>query len=282
MSLFTALGRVVERPEPFAYYTSPQLWNDPHISKGMLEAHLNPDHDVASYRGEFIDKAVAWIVSRFGVSEETRICDFGCGPGLWTTRLAEQGAIVTGIDLSERSIHYAQDTAKDRDLSIRYILQDYLRFSSNDRFDLILMISQDFSVLSPSQRRTLLRVFRSHLSEGGALLVDVASLLQFSQAKEKMNYEFCSEGGFWSPGPHHVFTSSFKYEPECLLCSKYVIVERSREFEIYTWSQCYSVESLKEVFEENGLKILQCLSDVSGTPLKEESPTIAIVAGRST
>jgi SAM-dependent methyltransferase len=282
MSLFAALGRIVDRPEPFAYYTSPQLWNDPHISKGMLEAHLNPNHDVASYRGEFIDTAVAWIASRFGVSEKTRICDFGCGPGLWTTRLAERGAIVTGIDLSKRSIRYAQDTAKNQDLSIRYILQDYLQFSSNDRFDLILMISQDFSVLSPSQRKALLQVFRSHLSEGGALLLDVASLLQFSQAKEKTKYEFCSEGGFWSPGPHHVFTSSFKYEAEHLLCSKYVVVERSREFEICVWSQCYGVESLNEVFEENGLQILQCLSDVSGTPLEEESPTIAIVAGRPT
>ena len=282
MSLFTTLGKMVERPEPFSYYTSPQLWNGPHISKAMLDAHLNPDHDAASYRGELIDKAIAWIASRFNISNKATVCDFGCGPGLWTAPLAEEGAIVTGIDLSERSIRYAQDAARDRNLSIRYILQDYLQFSSDNRFDLILMISQDFSVLSPSQRKALLRIFRAHLSEGGALLLDVASIVQFSQAKEKTEYEFCSGGGFWSPGPHHVFTSSFKYEPERLLCTKYAIVEKSREFEIYTWNQCYSAESLQETFEENGLQILQCLSDVSGTPLREDSPQIAIVAGRST
>jgi SAM-dependent methyltransferase len=196
--------------------------------------------------------------------------------------LAEKGAIVTGIDLSERSIRYAQDTAKERNLSIRYILQDYLQFSSDNRFDLILMISQDFSVLSPSQRKALLQTFRSHLSDGGALLLDVASMVQFNQAKEKTKYEFCSGGGFWSPGPHHVFTSSYRYELERLLCSKYAIVEKGRGFEMYIWNQCYSSESLKETFEENGLQILQCFSDVSGTPFNEDSPTIAVVAGRST
>ena len=64
-TLFTQLENAIRKPRPFEYYTSPVLWNDPHISKGMLEAHLNPDHDAASYRREFIDKASEWIAKRF-------------------------------------------------------------------------------------------------------------------------------------------------------------------------------------------------------------------------
>ena len=282
MQLFGALERIIRRPEPFEHYDSPQLWNDPHISKGMLDAHLDPNHDAASFRKVFIDQSVDWMASRFRISGETRICDFGCGPGLWTTRFAERGAIVTGVDLAERSIRYAQDVAKEKNLAIRYVLQDYLQFSSDDRFDLITMIAGDFSVLSPEQRKTLLRTFRTLLSEDGSLLLDVASMECFHEATEKTEYEFSSAGGFWSSGPHHVFTCRFKYERERLVCDKYTVVETDREIETYIWNQCYSVESLKEVFKENGLKIVECFSDVAGSPLKDDSRVIAVVAMNST
>jgi hypothetical protein len=143
------------------------------------------------------------------------------------------------------------------------------------------MIHGDFSVLSPEQRKALLQTFRKLLSEDGILLLDVASMARFREATEDTDYEFSSVGGFWSSEPHHVFTSSFKYEREHLLCDKYTVVEKDREIEIYTWNQCYSIESLKEIFEENGLKIVECFSDVSGTPLKADSRGIAVVAMKS-
>jgi len=281
MKLFEELARIVRRPIPFEYYTSPQLWNDPHISKGMLDAHLDPDHDVASLRKEVIDKAVDWMASHFNVSAKTGICDFGCGPGLWTTRFAEMGAIVTGVDLSERSIRYAQNVANEKNLAIRYVLQDYLQFSTDERFDLITMIYGDFSVLSPDQRKAILQTFRRLLSEHGKLLLDVASMECFREATESTDYEFRSAGGFWSSEPHHVFTSSFKYEREHLLCDKYTVVDKDRKIEIYTWNQCYDVESLKKVFEENGLRITECYSDVAGTPLSNDTRVIAVVAVKS-
>ena len=70
----------------------------------MLEYHLNESIDVSSRNKNFIERSVEWIVSHFGVDKNTEIADFGCGPGLYTTRLAERGAIVTGIDFSENSL----------------------------------------------------------------------------------------------------------------------------------------------------------------------------------
>lgn len=282
MKLFAELERILRRPKPFEYYTSPQLWNDQHISKGMLDAHLDPSHDAASFNTEFIDRSVDWISSRFIVPGKTRICDFGCGPGLWTTRFAERGAVVTGVDLSERSIHYARAMAKQKNLGIRYVLGDYLQLSLDDQFDLITMIGGDFSVLSPDQRRALLRTFRALLPEEGALLLDVASMAQWREAVERTQYEFSSAGGFWSSAPHHVFTSTYKYEQENLLCDKYTLIEESRVLEIYVWNQCYNTESLKELFGENGFQIREFLSDVAGTPLEDDTRWIAVVALEST
>lgn len=282
MIFFDELERTTRKPKPFEHYTSPLLWNDPHISKGMLKAHLDSEHDAASYRAEFIDKAIDWITARFKISKETRILDFGCGPGLWTTRFAEVGATVTGIDLSERSIRYAKQTAIKKNLSIRYILQDYLKFSMSEHFDMITMISYDFSVLSPEQRKKLLITFETLLTENRVVLLDVSSLANFHKATEKTDYEYFPASGFWSSEPHHVFKNSFKYERENLLCDKYTVVEKEREFEIYTWNQCYSVEYLQRLFEENGLKIIEFLSDVAGEPLRDDSQGIAVLAMKST
>ena len=120
MKLFEALEQIHKRPKPFEFYTTPNFWNDPHISKGMLEAHLDPSHDAASYRHETIEKSVDWITAQFNLTEDTSICDFGCGPGMWTTRFADRGANVTGVDVSERSLRYARETAQKKNLEIRY------------------------------------------------------------------------------------------------------------------------------------------------------------------
>ncbi len=278
MTVFDELQRVFRRPRPFEYYTSPQLWNDPHISKGMLEAHLDQSHDAASSRTEFIDSAVEWISSRFIVPGRTPICDFGCGPGLWTTRFAERGALVTGIDLSERSISYARDTAIAKGLDIRYVLGDYLQCSPDGTFDLITMIAGDLSALSPHQTRTLLQTFRSLLSEGGALLLDVASMEQWQEATENTEHEFFASGDFWSPVPHHVLTNSYKYAAEGLLGKKYTVVEETRTFEIYTWNQCYTTESLSRLFKESGFQVTEFLSDIAGTPFRDDSRWVAVIA----
>lgn len=51
------LNYMKNRPEEYEA-DSEMLWNDEHISKGMLEAHLNPDIDAASRKHEFISESV--------------------------------------------------------------------------------------------------------------------------------------------------------------------------------------------------------------------------------
>ena len=281
MPMFDELNRILKRPAPFEFYTSATLWNDPHISKGMLAAHLDSSNDAASYKSEFIDRAVEWMASRFGISKGTRVCDFGCGPGNWTRRFAALGAVVTGLDFSERSIRHAEDATAQANLAVRYVLGDYLQFSTQERFDLITMISRDFSVLSPEQRSGLLQTFAELLSNDGRVILDVSSLATFRDRTEGVSIETPSPGSFWSPHRHHLFTIQYKYDREHLACGKYVLLEPDRETEIYVWDQCYTVESLEGLFGENGLQIADCYSDVSGEALTDDAPAIAVVAGKS-
>ncbi len=276
--MFEELERINARPKPFEFYTASDLWTDEYTSEQMLKYHLNEDVDLSSRNSAFIDRSVDWIASHFNVGAGTRIADFGCGPGLYATRLAQRQADVTGIDFSKRSIQYAQQTATKEGLSIHYLNQNYLEFETNDRFHLILMIMCDFCALSPTQRKRILTKFHTLLGQGGSILLDVYSLNAFERRTEAALYKANLLDGFWSPNKYYGFQNTFKYEKEKVVLDKYTIVEAGRRRTIYNWLQYFSPDTLEKEFTECGFVIQEILSDVAGTPFESKADEFAVVA----
>jgi len=279
--MFKELKEINSRPSPFQFYTADELWTNEHTSKQMLEYHLNESIDVSSRNKIFIESSVEWIVSHFGVDNKTEIADFGCGPGLYTTRLSKRGAIVTGIDFSESSLKYAKQAADKEGLKINYVHANYLEFETSKSFDLITMIMCDFCALSPEQRKIILSKFSSLLKPGGSVLIDVYSLNSYNQKEESATYELNQLNGFWSPEDYYCFVNTFKYDKENVILDKYTIIEESRKRIVYNWLQYFSKDSLQNEFEENGFKVEGMYSDVAGTTFNHESVEIAIVANKS-
>ena len=275
--MFTELKEINSRPVPFQFYTADELWANEHTSKQMFEYHLNESIDVSSRNKSFIERSVEWIVSHFGVNGKTTIADFGCGPGLYTTRLAERGATVTGIDFSEYSLKYAAQVAEQQGLEINYVHKNYLEFETTHSFDLITMIMCDFCALSPKQRRIMLSKFSSLMKPGGSVLLDVYSLNSFYQKEESATYELNQLNGFWSPDDYYCFVNTFKYDEEKVTLDKYTIIEELQSRVVYNWLQYFSKESLTEEFEMNGFQVEDFFSDVSGTAFDVESLEFALV-----
>lgn len=276
--MFKELKEINSRPTPFQFYTADDLWTDEYTSKQMLTYHLNESLDISSRNKAFIERSVDWIASRFAINEKTEIADFGCGPGLYTSKLAERGARVTGIDFSKNSINYAKKIAKEKDLDITYVVQNYLDFETTDRFDLITMIMCDFCALSSKQRNNMLTKFHSLLKPGGSVLLDVYSLNSFNQKEESASYEKNQLYGFWSPDDYYGFVNTFKYEKEKVILDKYTIIEESRKRVVYNWLQYFSKESLIREFENSGFKVEEIYSDIAGKTFVSESTEIAVVA----
>jgi 2-polyprenyl-3-methyl-5-hydroxy-6-metoxy-1,4-benzoquinol methylase len=277
-TMFEKLEKISARPKPFEIYTAADLWTDEHTSGQMLSYHLNEDVDLSSRNRAFIEKSVGWINAYFNIGPGNKIADFGCGPGLYTQRLAALQADVTGIDFSERSIQYAKKVAAETDLSIRYINQDYFDFETDDRFDLILMIMCDFCALSPVQRKRILTKFHTLLTPGGHVLLDVYSLNAFEQREETVVYEKGLLNGFWSPEPYYGFLNTFKYEKEKVVLDKYSIIEANRTRTVYNWLQYFSREILEREFASCGFAIETLFSDVAGSAFNSKGPGIAVVA----
>jgi len=276
--MFAELEKINTRPEPFEFYTARDLWTDEHTSKQMLAFHLDEKIDASSRNITFIDRSVDWISSRFTIGAGIKIADFGCGPGLYTTRLAKRQADVTGIDFSTRSLHYARDVADKERLNIHYVNQSYLDFETEDRFHLILMIMCDFSALGPSQRKKILDTFYTILEPGGAVLLDVYSLTAFEKREETATYGANLLNGFWSPNMYYGFLNTFKYQEEKVVLDKYTIIEAGRTRTVYNWFQSFSPESLKRELAECGFTVADLYSDVAGSPFSPESREFAVVA----
>jgi cyclopropane fatty-acyl-phospholipid synthase-like methyltransferase len=276
--MFDELEKINTCPKPFEFYTASDLWTDEHTSKQMLSFHLNEAIDVSSRNAAFIERSVEWIVARLNVGAGTKIADFGCGPGLYSTRLAQRQADVTGIDFSKRSIQYAQEVATKAWLAIHYVNQNYLEFETDDRFHLILMIMCDFCALSPSQRKKMLSTFYTILEPGGSVLLDVYSLTAFDQREETAIYEANLLNSFWSPNKYYGFLNTFKYEKEKVVLDKYTLIEASRSRTVYNWLQYFSPETLEREFVMCGFTVEKLYSDVAGSPYDPETAEMAIVA----
>lgn len=278
--LFEELEKINSRPRPFDFYTASDLWTDEYTSQQMLTFHLNQDIDVSSRNAKFIQESVNWITSYFGVSSDSAIADFGCGPGLYALELARRQAKVTGIDFSERSIRHARTIAIEKGLPVNYVHRNYLEFETDKRFDLVLMIMCDFCALSPAQRKTMLDKFASLLKPNGRILLDVYSLVVYFQRQEVAVYEENQLNGFWSPDKYYGFLNTFKYDKQKVVLDKYTIVERGRTRTFYNWLQYFDVETIKAEFSTSFLKIVDVFSNVAGKPFDHQSSEFAVVAER--
>jgi len=231
-----------------------QLWTDAHISKYMLEAHLDTSNDAATRNPVSVDRTIDWILAE--AEGRRRAIDLGCGPGIYCEKLAARGLEVTGLDLSARSIEHARRSAEDRGLSIRYVEGSYLETADLglDRYDLALCIYCDFGALVPAEQEAFLRNVRGLLDEGGLLFFDVFSFGINEGRKEGKDWNIFPGESFWSPRPHLVLEET-RHFPETRAWGTRTIVleEGCAEREYITWDSYYAPEDIEALLSRNGL-----------------------------
>ncbi len=187
------------------------FWQDPYISKQLLEAHLSPDTEGASRSFAFIDKSIDFIQQIAPKKSYQKVLDLGCGPGLYSERLAKKGYTVTGLDFSENSIRYAKEQAKELELDIEYRCVNYMELNDSNIYDLALLIYCDYGALAPEDRSKLLYNIWNSLKSGGQLLLDVFSQNKFDQFKEEQYWNLNENGGFWSKDSYVAIGRNLKY-----------------------------------------------------------------------
>jgi SAM-dependent methyltransferase len=260
----------LKKPELWQRSNEP-FWDDEHISKGMLEAHLNPDWEAASRKHDFIDRSVKWLTNV--IPAGSRILDLGCGPGLYTKRLSDAGYDVTGIDYSRRSIAYA----KEHDSKTKYIYQNYLELDYNGEFDAITLIYCDYAALNPDDRKALLSRIHRALKPGGLFIFDVFSERIFSGKSDHTSWSYHENGGFWSSKPYLCLEAWYYYMNNRAAVHKVLVITEDDLREYLIWDTVYTKDTLLSEVTPFGFQMHGIYDDVSGSPYTGSADTLCLI-----
>lgn len=267
----------LERPAP--YQPGAAFWTDPHIAAELLKAHLQPDTDAASYKPETITAICRHLQARLAWTESSTIVDLGCGPGLYCYQLAKRGIAVTGIDQSENSLRYAQDLCKGINATFRHA--SYLKPFGESCFDAAMMVSQDYGVLSPTQRQNLLGNIHQSLKADGSFVMDVSASAAYAKRQEEnASIWHVEASGLWRPHPYVLLQTTYFYPEMSALCDLYAVLDKTAT--IYRiWQTFFSPESITTALEAAGFKVESIWSDLTGTPWQSASPVLGVLCRKA-
>jgi SAM-dependent methyltransferase len=167
----------------------------------MLREHLSQSHDLASRRLERIDKHVSWIHQTILHSRASRVLDLGCGPGLYTQRLATLGHDCTGIDFSPAAIEYAAGQIA-HGASCRYVFADVRTVDYGGPYDLAVMTFGEINVFSPDECRRILKKAHHSLAPGGVVLLELHTFDKVQAMGREPRTWNSSEGSVFSDRQH--------------------------------------------------------------------------------
>lgn len=268
--MYESLFTLLKKPTLWQRSEAP-FWDDEHISKGMLKAHLDPDVDAASRKKETIEKAIQWISEQIG--QNKTILDLGCGPGLYTKKFSEMGHTVTGIDYSRRSIDYALS----HDPKTHYRYQNYLTLTDTQAYDVVLLIYGDYAALTAQERKILLHNVYRALKPGGLFLFDVFTQQYFSKKESRNEWSFQPEGGFFCEKPHALLETSYFYENGTVRADCYTVITKEKAIRHIVWDTAFTKSSLLAETENTGLTLHCAYDDVCGTPYSGKADTLCFL-----
>ena len=168
----------------------------------MLREHLSQDHDQASRRARRIDRHVAWIDAEVLGARAGRVLDLGCGPGLYTERLAGLGHTCVGVDCSPASIEFARSEAEASGSTCEYVEGDLLEVDLGSGFQAALMLFGEFSTFPRADAERVLARAAGALAPGGALVLELHPLEAVREIGSRPPSWRVAETSVFSDAPH--------------------------------------------------------------------------------
>lgn len=253
-------------------------WNEPGFSRRMLREHLSQAHDAASRRTEIVDAQVAWLHEQVLAGRPSRVLDLGCGPGLYTERLAKLGHSCEGIDFSPASIEYARERARRENADCRYREEDLRSADFGSEFDLVLLLFGEFNAFTPADAAQIARKARGSLRGGGHLLLEAHTPEAVHETGARPAFWYTAERGLFGDEPHLVLRESFWDADATAASQRYFVIDAaSGAVAHYGGSlQAYDPEEYRALLDDAGFGNVELLPG-----LAEPQPGLCVLLAQT-
>lgn len=279
-----SLLEVVQRqPEPQPWAEGDNIpWHEPGFSARMLKEHLSQEHDAASRRSAKIEQHVKWIHDQALGSKAGRLLDLGCGPGLYSSRLARLGHQVTGIDYSPASIAYARQQAQAEGLEIQYIHGDIREVAFGQGYQAAMLIYGEFNIFRPAHARSLLEKIWEALLPGGVLILEPHTWQAIQEMGRQPASWYSSSSGLFHPKPHLVLEEHYWHAAEQAVTTRFfVVAAQGRSVIRYAQSfQAYSQAQYRDLLLACGFEKVRFYPALTGEPDPEQPALLAVLANK--
>jgi SAM-dependent methyltransferase len=255
-------------------------WHDPGFSQRMLREHLSQQHDAASRRAHIIEQQVRWIHDHVLEGHASRVLDLGCGPGLYTSRLARLGHECVGIDYGPASIAYARKLAERDGLRCRYVEADVREADYGRGYDLVMFLYGEFNVFRPDDARAILRKAHAALRGGGLLLLEPHTYRAVQRLGQEPAFWYSAEAGLFSERPHLCLQESFWDAEQEVATERYFVVDAATGTVTRhaASTQAYDEKGYRSLLADAGFAAVEILPSLTGAPDEEQRNFLAVLA----
>jgi SAM-dependent methyltransferase len=228
------------------------IWTDEYIGKNLLKSHLDENDNAASRKYDLRINTINWIHNM--IKPNSKIIDFGCGPGLYDYELGKLGHTVFGIDINKESIKYANKHSKISG-KIKYKWGDYLKDDIEGKYNIALMIWCDFGALIPDEQIVLLNKINNILENGGVFIFDVFGSRALKNSKSGKDWHFSKGKGFWNKEPYLIMEETKIFNND--IGRRYIVINEktNAKKEYVLWDQYYKKIEIKKLLRANNFII---------------------------
>jgi len=254
-------------------------WNEPAFSERILKEHLTQEHDAASRPNVKIKKHVEWIHRHLLAGKTSRILDLGCGPGLYTTRLAKLGHTCLGVDVAPASIEYAKQNALP---GCEYLLADIRNAEYGENYDLVIFIFGAFNLFRAEDASSIIeKAFRA-LKPGGLLLLEASSLDAIDQIGNQPAMWYSAENGLFLDRAHLCLMESFWDDEQKIATERFYIIDSvTGDVTRHAAStQAYEDDEVEGILQSIGFKNVNFYPSLTGKDEEDISDFLVVTAQR--
>jgi SAM-dependent methyltransferase len=243
----------------------------------MLKEHLNQNHGAASRPTALIDKQVAWLHQQVFDHQPKRILDLGCGPGLYTRRLADLGHVCHGIDFSPASTRHAASESSHARAS--YQLADIREGDYGEQYTAALILFGEFNAFSANEAERILQAAYQSLSPGGTLILEAHTLEYLQTLGNRPPNWFSATSSVFSDRAHIcLHECSWHEDVRSSVDSYFVIEDGEDEISEYTNThQAYRDDEYDALLISAGFRNLRRFPALSGCGSTDETGLFVLI-----